>query len=129
MNLPEPITRKEIYLKAIAENGGGGGGGGSVEFITYEKEITTSQYNWWYVEDKDGQLLNADEYELLGITFIRRPSDGETDESYLFCPFQIDTATSPVSYPTYLMTMVSTNSGSFGRTSLTKKVRVIYFKK
>jgi hypothetical protein len=31
MNLPEPITRKEIYLKAIAENGGGGGGGGSVD--------------------------------------------------------------------------------------------------
>ena len=25
--LPDPITREEIYLKAIAENGGGGGGG------------------------------------------------------------------------------------------------------
>lgn len=31
MNLPEPITRKEIYLKAITENGGGSGGGGSVD--------------------------------------------------------------------------------------------------
>ena len=26
-NLPEPVTREEIYLKDIAENGGGGGGG------------------------------------------------------------------------------------------------------
>ena len=26
--LPDPVTRKEIYLKAIAENEGGGGGGG-----------------------------------------------------------------------------------------------------
>ena len=26
-NLPDPVTREEIYLKDIAENGGGGGGG------------------------------------------------------------------------------------------------------
>lgn len=29
MDLPEPITRKEMYLNAIARNGGGGGGGSS----------------------------------------------------------------------------------------------------
>jgi len=39
MNLPEPITRKEIYLKAIAENGGGGGGGGSVPEPVTREEI------------------------------------------------------------------------------------------
>jgi len=39
MNLPEPITRKEIYLKAIAENGGGGGGGGSVPEPATREEI------------------------------------------------------------------------------------------
>lgn len=27
VDLPEPITREELYLKAIAEQGGGGGGG------------------------------------------------------------------------------------------------------
>ena len=37
MNLPEPITRKEIYLKAIAENGGGGGGGSVPEPVTREE--------------------------------------------------------------------------------------------
>ena len=35
--LPAPVTRKEIYLKAIADNAGGGGGGG---FTPTEDQLT-----------------------------------------------------------------------------------------
>ena len=33
-SLPKPVTRKEIYLKAIADNAGGGGGGGGTTDYT-----------------------------------------------------------------------------------------------
>lgn len=162
MSLPEPITRKEQYLKAIAEGSGGGGGGsytlpiasatrlGGIKvgdnlsidgngvlsaqtggsITVYEKEITTSQYGWWIIEDEEGNKLNADEYIVLSVNFVRRSSDGENSNSYLDCAWQIDTATSPVSYPTYAMTFCRTNDGSvYVRESMTKKVRVVYVKK
>lgn len=44
MNLPEPITRKEIYLKAIAENGGGGGGGGSASDYSLTETATGEKW-------------------------------------------------------------------------------------
>lgn len=38
-NLPEPMTREQFYLKAIAENGSGGGGGaGSITIVTIDDQ-------------------------------------------------------------------------------------------
>lgn len=39
---PEPITREEMYLDAIAEGGGGGGGGGSVNV---DDELSSTSEN------------------------------------------------------------------------------------
>lgn len=39
VQLPEPMTREEIYLKAIADNGGGGGGGtGDMKKSNYDPD-------------------------------------------------------------------------------------------
>ena len=115
------------YATAIGNIEGGGGSGGSTELITYEKEITTSQYGWWYVEDKDGSLLNAEDYILLGVEFVRRSSDGENNDAYLGCAYQIDSVLTPADYPTYAMTFYRINEGNvFVRSSMTKKVSVTY---
>ena len=43
--LPDPITREETYLKAIAENGGGGGGSGDVKGVKGNAESTYRKGN------------------------------------------------------------------------------------
>ena len=47
-NLPNPVTREEIYLKAIAE-GSGGGGASSADDVTYDN--TSSGLNATNVQD------------------------------------------------------------------------------
>lgn len=41
VNLPDPVTRREMYLKAIAENAGGGGGAS----ITVDSELSGTSTN------------------------------------------------------------------------------------
>lgn len=62
MNLPEPITRKEIYLKAIAENGGGGGGGGSVDL---PEPVTREEIFLKAIADNGGGGGGTTDYEQL----------------------------------------------------------------
>lgn len=38
-NLPEPLTREEAYLEAIAKNGGGGGGSDNYNALSNKPEI------------------------------------------------------------------------------------------
>lgn len=38
-DLPEPVTRKEVYLKQIAESGGGGGGTTDYEALSNKPSI------------------------------------------------------------------------------------------
>ena len=45
-----------------------GGGGSGDSFITYTKTITTTNYGWWTVEDKDGNVLDPDEYIIVDIS-------------------------------------------------------------
>ena len=62
MNLPEPITRKEIYLKAITENGGGGGGGGSVDL---PEPVTREEIFLKAIADNGGGGGGTTDYEQL----------------------------------------------------------------
>ena len=48
--------------------GGGGGGATGDSFITYTKTVTTTNYGWWTVEDKDGNVLDPDEYIIVDIS-------------------------------------------------------------
>lgn len=47
---------------------GSGGGGSGDSFITYTKTVTTTNYGWWTVEDKDGNVLDPDEYIIVDIS-------------------------------------------------------------
>ena len=58
-----------VYISTIVGiklSGGGGGSGDS--FITYTKTVTTTNYGWWTVEDKDGNVLDPDEYIIVDIS-------------------------------------------------------------
>lgn len=60
-DLPEPLTREEVYLKGIAENGGGGGGG-SYEF----GQLDTTDFTKVYNDEKfgtNGKLASVLDYK------------------------------------------------------------------
>lgn len=58
-NLPEPITREELYLKAIAENGGSGTGGSFTQ-------LDTTSFAKFYNDERfgtNGKLANVLNYK------------------------------------------------------------------
>lgn len=69
-NLPEPITREEMYLYAIAINGGGGGGGGvsSYTALTNKPRINNVELN--------GNKTSADLGLQTTLTFDDEPTAG-----------------------------------------------------
>ena len=63
-------TGVSINVKEVVgiKYGSGGGGGSGDSFITYTKTVTTTNYGWWTVEDKDGNVLDPDEYIIVDIS-------------------------------------------------------------
>lgn len=63
-------TGVSINVKEVVgiKYGSGGGGGSGDSFITYTKTVTTTNYGWWTVEDKDGNILDPDEYIIVDIS-------------------------------------------------------------
>ena len=55
--IPDPITREEQYLYAIAKNGGGGGGASSADEVTYDN--TSSGLNATNVQDAIDEVAQS----------------------------------------------------------------------
>ena len=83
------------------------GGGSGSEIITYEKTITTNSHGWWVVKDKNGNVLDPDEYDLInviakidnnaqgswnayGFTWFINKEQGDTDYKYLGSIYDIN---------------------------------------
>ena len=101
---------------------GSGSGGGSQELISYDTTITTTQYGWWTAEDKDGNTLDPDQYELIAVTPLVNNSSswvGAWDGAFYIN--NIDGITDR-----YDVTFVNINDGGYIRTSRTWDVKVIY---
>ena len=97
-------------------------GGGSQELISYDTTITTTQYGWWTAEDKDGNVLDPDQYELIAVTpFVNNsPSwTGAWDGAFFI-------NTEDGTTHRYDVTFVNINDGGYIRTSRTWDIKVIY---
>ena len=100
----------------------GSGGGGSQELISYDTTITTTQYGWWTAEDKDGNILDPDQYELIAVTPLVNNSSswvGAWDGA-----FYVNSADDTTHR--YDVTFVNINDGGYIRTSRTWDIKVIY---
>lgn len=100
----------------------GSGGSGNQELTSYDTTITTTQYGWWTAEDKDGNILDPDQYELIAVTPIvnNSPSwSGAWDGA-----FYINSADGVTHR--YDVSFVNINDGGYIRTSRTWDVKVIY---
>ena len=122
---PEGTPTEELHSIQIDENIYeivGGGGGGSQELISYDTTITTTQYGWWTAEDKDGNVLDPDQYELVAVTPIVNNSSswvGAWDGA--FYVNSVDGTTYR-----YDVTFVNINDGGYIRTSRTWDIKVVY---
>ena len=97
-------------------------GGGSQELISYDTTITTTQYGWWTVEDKDGNTLDPDQYELIAVTPIVNNSPSWTGSwDGAFYINSVDGVTHR-----YDVTFVNINDGGYIRTSRTWNIKVVY---
>lgn len=97
-------------------------GDGSQELISYDTTITTTQYGWWTAEDKDGNVLDPDQYELIAVTPIVNNSSswvGAWDGA--FYVNSVDGTTYR-----YDVTFVNINDGGYIRTSRAWDIKVIY---
>ena len=78
-NILRIFTSTGVYIsvKEVVgiKYGSGGGGGSGDSFITYTKTVTTTNYGWWTVEDKDGNALDPDEYIIVDISVNARYYD------------------------------------------------------
>ena len=100
----------------------GGSGDGSQELISYDTTITTTQYGWWTAEDKDGNVLDPDQYELIAVTPLVNNSSswvGAWDGAFYIN--NIDGVTDR-----YDVTFVNINDGGYIRTSRTWNIKVVY---
>lgn len=113
-------VNKIYFMGTEYANTNGGSGGGSQELYSYEATITTSQYGWWEVEDKDGNVLDVDKYELLTVTPIvdNTTWTGAWDGAFYIQEISDNKA--------YTVTFVNINDGGYIRTSRTWDVKVVY---
>jgi len=70
-NLPEPVTREEIFLKAIADNGGGGGGTTDYESVTNKPKVNGVELSG----DKSASQLGLQS----ALTFDDAPTEGSNN--------------------------------------------------
>lgn len=70
-NLPEPVTREEIFLKAIADNGGGGGGTTDYEQLTNLPKVNGVELKG----NKSASQLGLQD----ALTFDDTPTKGSTN--------------------------------------------------
>ena len=70
-NLPEPVTREEIFLKAIADNGGGGGGTTDYEQLTNKPKVNGVELSG----DKSASQLGLQS----ALTFDDTPTEGSSN--------------------------------------------------
>ncbi|MBO7696760.1 MAG: hypothetical protein J6T10_29385 [Methanobrevibacter sp.] len=116
----EVLANKIYYMGTEYANTNGGSGDDSQELISYDTTITTTQYGWWEVEDKDGNTLDVDKYELLAVT----PTvDNTTWTGAWDGAFYIQEVSGNKSYE---VTFVNINDGGYIRTSRTWDVKVVY---
>lgn len=120
------IDVEAIQVVSIVEIYGvkleGSGGSGSQELISYDTTITTTQYGWWTAEDKDGNTLDPDQYELIAVTPIVNNSPswvGSWDGAFFINT--VDGITHR-----YDVTFVNINDGGYIRTSRTWDIKVVY---
>ena len=94
--------------------------GGGSEIITYTRTITTNDYGWWFVEDKNNQPLYVDNYTLLSVNCIVDNSSGTWRgigvESF-------------VDINQYRIRFQDINDGGFYRNSATYTIEVSYISK
>lgn len=112
----------KIYYMGNEYTNGGSGGDGGQELVSYDTTITTTQYGWWTAEDKDGNVLDPDKYELIAVTPIVNNSPswtGAWDGAFF-----INTVDG-VTYR-YDVSFVNINDGGYIRTSRTWDVKVVY---
>lgn len=118
----EPVNKIYYMGTEYANTNGGSGGGGSQELISYDTTITTTQYGWWTVEDKDGNVLDPDKYELIAVTPIVNNSPSWTGAwDGAFYINNVD----GVTYR-YDVSFVNINDGGYIRTSRTWDIKVVY---
>lgn len=97
-------------------------GDGSQELISYDTTITTTQYGWWTAEDKNGNVLDPDQYELIAVTPLVNNSPswvGSWDGAFYIN--SVDGVTHR-----YDVTFVNINDGGYIRTSRTWDIKVVY---
>ena len=115
-------TVSTIYSVIGYKIKGGSSGGGSQELISYDTTITTTQYGWWTAEDKDGNILDPDQYELIAVTpFVNNSPSWVGSWDGAFFINTVDGTTHR-----YDVTFVNINDGGYIRTSRTWDIKVVY---
>lgn len=118
----ESVNKIYYMGTEYANTNGGSGCDGGQELISYDTTITTTQYGWWTAEDKDGNILDPDQYELIAVTpFVNNSPSWVGSWDGAFFINTVDGVTHR-----YDVTFVNINDGGYIRSSRTWDIKVVY---